>query len=364
MVPYYVVSGPLAYSYVMAFQKMGVTGLLAFALPPLMMMVSVRQYVNRTRESVEEVRTANTALEQTNADLQALFDVTAGLAARTYDRAALVDYATGVLEALTGCEVQIFGDAASGSIPIVASDKVLGSLELRGGETSEQWARLRVAVLPQLGTALESVNRIDEINKRHLATIAALSHSMEAKDNYTGGHTERVAELAVALARRLGCQGEELQALEVGALLHDIGKIGISESLLHKPGPLDETEWQVMRQHPLISERILSDIGLSPIVLDIARSSHERIDGNGYPHGLAGDEIPLAARIVLVADAFDALTSDRPYRERRSPQRALDEIRAHAGTQFCVRCVEALEQIYRDEPQLLGLNPLRVVGAA
>ena len=276
MVPYYVVSGPLALAYVTAYEKTGVTGLLAFVLPPLMMTLSVRQYVSRTRESVEEIREMNAQLEQKNHDLQGL---------------------------------------------------------------------------------------LEEVNKRHLATIAALSHSMEAKDTYTGGHTERVAQVAVAIGRRLGFAGDELAALEVGALLHDIGKIGIPEAILQKPGPLDEREWKVIQQHPLISERILSDIGLHPIVLDIARSSHERIDGQGYPQGLSGSEIPLAARIVLVADAFDALTSDRPYRKGRSVARALDEIRAHAGTQFCERCVDALEVVFREEPQVLGLGQLRVVDA-
>src|SRR5439155_1308555 len=135
----------------------------------------------------------------------------------------------------------------------------------------------------------------DEVRKTHRNLIAALSRSMEAKDFYTGGHVERVAEIAVALGRRLGYDGEELDAIEIGALLHDIGKIGIPEKILHKPGPLDDDEWKVMREHPIISEHILSGIGLSPLVLQIARSSHERIDGTGYPDALAGEAIPLAA---------------------------------------------------------------------
>ena len=116
---------------------------------------------------------------------------------------------------------------------------------------------------------------------------------MEAKDYYTGGHTERVSSIAVALAKRLGYAGADLDAIEIGALLHDIGKIGIPESILHKPGPLDDDEWVVMKRHPVISEFILSEVDLSPIVLQIARHSHERIDGKGYPDGLTGDEIPL-----------------------------------------------------------------------
>jgi HD-GYP domain-containing protein (c-di-GMP phosphodiesterase class II) len=113
-----------------------------------------------------------------------------------------------------------------------------------------------------------------------------------------------------------------------------------------------------MRNHPVISEYILSEVDLSPIVLEIARNSHERFDGQGYPDGLGGEQIPLPARIVLVADAFDALTSDRPYRGSRPAPAALDELRAHSGTQFCPRVVEAMEQLWREEPHLLIGEPL------
>ena len=186
---------------------------------------------------------------------------------------------------------------------------------------------------------------------------------MEAKDYYTGGHTERVSSVAVALAKRLGYGGPDLDAIEIGALLHDIGKIGIPERILHKPGPLDDEEWKVMKEHPVISEYILSEVDLPAIVLQIARHSHERIDGDGYPDGLAGDDIPLPARIVLVADAFDALTSDRPYRTGRDAHAALEELRAHTGTQFCPHVIEVLEQLYREEPGVLGGPPALAVVA-
>jgi putative nucleotidyltransferase with HDIG domain len=192
------------------------------------------------------------------------------------------------------------------------------------------------------------------VRKTHRDTIAALSRSMEAKDHYTGGHTERVSDLAVSLARRLGYSGDDLAAIEIGALLHDIGKIGISERILHKPGPLNDAEQKLMQEHPLISESILSAVDLHPFVCQIARSSHERMDGKGYPDGLRGDEIPLPARIVLVADAFDALTSDRPYRARRPVAAALEELRSCTGSQFCPRVIAALEAIAREEPDVLA----------
>ena len=176
------------------------------------------------------------------------------------------------------------------------------------------------------------------------------------------------AAIAVALATRLGYRGDELEAIEIGALLHDVGKIGIPERVLNKPAPLDAEEWAVMKRHPLISDQILAEVELHPIVRQIARSSHERIDGGGYPDGLAGEEIPMPARITLVADAFDALTSDRPYRSACSIDAAFQELSANSGTQFCADVLAALEQIRSAEPELLAAVPrarlMAVAGAA
>jgi len=186
---------------------------------------------------------------------------------------------------------------------------------------------------------------------------------MEAKDLYTGSHTERVAAVAVGIARGLGFRDEELEAIEIGALLHDIGKIGIPEDVLRKPGKLTEDEWELIKTHPVISDYILSELDLHPFVRQCARSSHERIDGAGYPDGLSGEAIPLPARIVLVADALDALTSTRPYRAARPILGAFAEIRAHTGTQFCPNVVVALEELWRKEPGVFtaeAFKPVRV----
>jgi len=248
--------GPIALAATVAYEQVGVAGLVAFTLPPALMILSVRQYLERTATAVEEAREAN--------------------------------------------------------------------LNLR---------------------------------RAHKDTIAALSRSMEAKDAYTGGHTERVAAVAVGIARRLGYRDEELEAIEIGALLHDIGKIGVPGHVLRKNGPLTDDEWELVKKHPLISDYILSELDLHPFVRQCARSSHERIDGTGYPEGLGGDEIPVPARIVFVADALDALTSTRPYRPARPMLAALAEIRAHAGTQFCPRVVKALEELWRREPKLFMQEP-------
>ena len=255
--------GPLALAATIAYEQIGIAGLVAFTLPPALMILSVRQYLERTTAAVDEIRETN--------------------------------------------------------------------------------LRLRRA---------------------HKDTIAALSRSMEAKDLYTGGHTERVAAVAVGLARRLGFRDEELDAIEIGALLHDIGKIGIPEHVLRKPGKLNEDEWKLIKRHPLISDYILSELDLHPFVRQCARSSHERMDGMGYPDGLRGDEIPLPARIVFVADALDALTSARPYRPSRPMLAAFAEIREHTGTQFCPSVVDALEELWRSDPRAFGAEPKRTIRVA
>ena len=258
--PHYLMFGPLAYAATLAYERMGLLGLATFAVPPLMLGLTIRQYLDRTRASVEEVRTVNEELKDSN----------------------------------------------------------------------------------------------DRAHRTYLSTIAALSRSIEAKDDYSGGHVERVRALSVEIARRLGYDGRELEAIEVGALLHDIGKIGVPESILNKPGPLTDEEWSEMKKHPVISDHILAGVELHPYVRQIIRSSHERIDGEGYPDGLGGSDVPLPARIVLVADGFDALATDRPYRAARSIPEAMAELRAHTGSQFCPKVVAALESLWNEQPEVLS----------
>ncbi len=322
------------------------------------------RYIVKTRASVAEIGRTNDELRRSNADLTDLFEFAAGLAAQTHDSRQLAVHARKTLSRLIGAHVDITvgPDVRKGATLLTSSGRVVGGLLIQGGDP-ERWERLRDAIERQLATALESATLAEEARKTHLETIAALSRSMQAKDNYTGRHTERVSDISVGLAKHLGFSGPDLDAIEIGALMHDIGKIGIPESILHKPGPLDNDEWIVMKRHPVISELILSEIDLSPVVLQIARSSHERIDGQGYPDGLEGDAIPMPARIVLVADAFDALTTDRPYRRARRPKAAIDEIVLNSGEQFCPTVVAALLAVYRDEPQILGEIGLTVIAS-
>ncbi|MBI5310022.1 MAG: HD-GYP domain-containing protein [Actinobacteria bacterium] len=178
--------------------------------------------------------------------------------------------------------------------------------------------------------------------KRFKATVEALCAALSARDGYTGEHSAETLELVNAVTGQLALAREAVETIADVALLHDIGKIGIPNEILHSPGKLDESQWEIMKQHPVIGERIVSRIpGLEEVARAI-RHEHERWDGKGYPDGLKGSEIPLASRIVLVCDAYHAMTSDRPYRTAMPEEDARAELVRHAGTQFDPVIVGAL----------------------
>ena len=155
------------------------------------------------------------------------------------------------------------------------------------------------------------------------------------RDKYTKGHSERVTHLALQIAEKFGLDEQDKYVLKYGGYLHDVGKIGIPDRILLKPGPLTEEEWVIMKQHPLKGFSMLSDLDFSSQLKPIILYHHERYDGKGYPVGLKGEEIPFVARIAGVADAFDAMTSDRPYRKAMDIKTAMEEIKTQAGKQFC-----------------------------
>ena len=164
--------------------------------------------------------------------------------------------------------------------------------------------------------------------------IIALATAIEAKDPYTEGHVDRVANYALILGKEAGLAPWELQALRKAAILHDVGKIGIDESILLKPGSLTAEEFNQLKTHSVIGERICRPLGQNRLILEVILHHHERYDGKGYPDGLAGEDIPIAARIMAVVDAYDALTSDRPYRAQRSQEQAVEILKQEAGKQF------------------------------
>lgn len=165
-------------------------------------------------------------------------------------------------------------------------------------------------------------------------TILALATAIEAKDPYTEGHIDRVAHYATSLAKEVGLSLEEQQLIRKAATLHDVGKIGVSESILNKPRRLTKKEFDRVKIHPIVGERICQPLRQDKLILMVVRHHHERYDGKGYPDGLAGEEIPLAARIMAVVDTYDALTSDRPYRGRLTPEEALRVLRGELGKQL------------------------------
>jgi putative nucleotidyltransferase with HDIG domain len=193
----------------------------------------------------------------------------------------------------------------------------------------------------QFRLLLKERERLETEGQMMLASITALAEALEARDPYTRGHSDAVAEIAVGIARCMGLEEQELDNLRIGGRLHDIGKIGVPDDILLKPGRLTDEEFAVIKRHPTVGAGILAPIPSLAEVLPVVEQHHEHFDGNGYPRGLAGESISLNARITGVADCYDALTSDRPYRQGMSHEEALAIIRQLRGSQLCPDCVDA-----------------------
>ncbi|TAK33916.1 MAG: HD-GYP domain-containing protein [Chloroflexota bacterium] len=255
---HYVVLGILSLLLSVAFESLGLFGLLAFLAPPLMMRYAMKQYVDRTVENV-------TALQNANEELHVKHE--------------------------------------------------------------------------------EITRAFHDLHETYDATLLALSAALDSRDSETEGHSQRVVAYSRLIARALDLPEVEILNLAQGALLHDVGKIGIPDSILLKPGPLSEEEWAEMRRHPMLGMRILSNVRFLCGALPVVKHHHERWDGSGYPEGLRGDQIPLGARIFAVADAFDAMTANRPYRKALPCWYAREEIRRCAGTHFDPKVVSAFLSI-------------------
>jgi diguanylate cyclase (GGDEF)-like protein len=205
-------------------------------------------------------------------------------------------------------------------------------------------ARVRRSLLNEYET------RRRQQEESYVATIGALAAALDAKDRYTEEHSRETAELAVSVGKRLGLQGEQLRLLEYGALLHDIGKIGIPGYILQKPGALTPEEFAIMREHPVIGERILASVPFLAPLGPIVRAEHERWNGSGYPDGLKGEEIPIEARIIHACDSFHAMASDRSYRKALPLAEIVDEFRKETGHQFDPRVVDVMLELIATEP--------------
>jgi putative nucleotidyltransferase with HDIG domain len=272
LLPHYVAFGMVGLALAVAYDGLGYAGVLAFVVPPVMMRLSIKQYITKTAENVEELNRRNRDLQKANRDI---------------------------------------------------------------------------------------LSMADQLRDTYDGTLEALVSALDARDRETKGHSIRVAKYMMEIAFHMGVTPgtDDWVHMQRGGLLHDIGKIGVSDSILHKPGPLTEEEWVDMRRHPKIGHDMIKDIGFLAGAAEIVMAHHERVDGKGYPRGLKGDEIPLGARIFVIADTFDAMTSDRPYRKALTPEVSREEIIRCSGTQFDPRCVQAfllaweriLEIRYADE---------------
>jgi putative nucleotidyltransferase with HDIG domain len=185
-----------------------------------------------------------------------------------------------------------------------------------------------------------------DMRETHINTVAALTSAIDASDPFTHGHSYRVSKYAMRIAREMGMSAKDLETLEYASLLHDIGKIAIQNDVLLKVGPLTDEEWASLRSHPDIGADIVEQLKFLKVAVNVIRCHHERPDGTGYPKGLKEDEIPILAHILNVVDAFDAMTSDRPYRKCLPIERVLDELRRYRGTQFHSRVTDILLEMY------------------
>jgi putative nucleotidyltransferase with HDIG domain len=201
-------------------------------------------------------------------------------------------------------------------------------------EYSEHDKHLLSFVANSAGIGLENARMFKQLQMTYVSTLKTLISIIEAKDPYTRGHTERVASYSNAIAARLDLSEEKRRRIMFGALLHDIGKVGVLENVLHKEGSLDKEEWELLQEHPAVGARIVEKMEFLVGVSEIVRHHHESWDGRGYPEGLMGESIPLGARIVTVADSFDAMTTDRSYRRALSMDEAIERLEAASGTQF------------------------------
>jgi putative nucleotidyltransferase with HDIG domain len=242
-------------------------------------------------------------------------------------------------------------------IPIIAKGVIKGFLELFQSEVlnpAKDWMDYLEIISGQAAIAIETIDLFSNLQRSNTdlsmaydSTLEGWASALELRDKETEGHTRRVAELTIELAISMNVKPGDLSTIRWGALLHDIGKMGIPDEILLKPGALTEAEWMVMRKHPVYAFELLSKIDYLRHAMDIPYCHHEKWDGTGYPRGLKGEEIPLSARIFAIVDVWDALTSDRPYRKAWSKEKVMDYIIEESGSHFDPRVVEHFQKIIK-----------------
>lgn len=230
-------------------------------------------------------------------------------------------------------------------VPLVINRKIIGVIEvlnkLDGSDFDEQDLEIMAPVAATAAMAIENAKLNKLVVDGYKNTIVSLAGAIDAKDPYTRGHSERVTEYTLLGGISLALSTGEMDILEYAAILHDVGKIGVADNILSKPGRLTPDEELAIRQHPLIGAKIIEGVPFLQEARKLIRHHHEKYDGTGYPDGLKGEEIPIGARLIAVADTFDTMTTDRAYRAAQSIDNALDELHRYSGTQFCPVAVKA-----------------------
>ncbi|RLD18597.1 MAG: phosphohydrolase [Caldiserica bacterium] len=239
------------------------------------------------------------------------------------------------------------------SVPLRVGDRVIGVLNVNNKEKMQEFNQtdleLLAIVADEVAAIIENTRLYSRMREMYIGTIKALAHALEARDPYYQGHSERVARYSVEIARKLGLPQEQIENVRRAALIHDIGKIGVPDTILLKPDQLTKKEWEIIREHPEIGEELIKPIDFLENLSPMIRSHHERWDGLGYPDGLKGEEIPIGARIIAIADAYDSMTSSRPYREALNKEKAIEELKKEKGRQFDPHLVDVFLEVLKEE---------------
>jgi len=251
------------------------------------------------------------------------------------------------------------GFASYYSVPLVAKGQIKGVLDLFNRtplNPDQEWFNFLETLAGQAAIAIDNTGLLEDLHRTNVelslaydTTLEGWSKALDLRDKETEGHTQRVVDITLRIAQSMGIDNGELIHIRRGALLHDIGKMGIPDAILLKPGPLTNEEWEVMKRHPVYAHDLLYPITHLRSALDIPYHHHEKWNGMGYPQGLKGEQIPLPARIFAVVDVWDALTSDRPYRKAWTSKKALEYIREQSGTQFDPKVVDVFLSLIKSE---------------
>lgn len=245
-------------------------------------------------------------------------------------------------------------------VPLWTRSRFVGVLCLGGKKTGERFTKDDLSLLTTMGSqaalAIYNAQLYEAREQALLDTITALAHAIEAKDTYTINHCEKITDRAVALAQALALPRHEVENIRLGSILHDVGKIGIPDAILNKPGKLTDEEYEIIKQHAQIGARIVQSVGALQGVVPIIRHHQERFDGTGYPDGLAGEEIPIGARIIAAVDAYGAMTEDRVYRKALGHNEAVAELKRFAGRQFDPQVVTTFIRLLKDQPELAEME--------